>query len=285
VCKETEVEVFLLRCVEKGQGARGKGQEVKSLWNALIRPGKKVSIGDKIMIDQLEVVVKEKHDDGVVCLEFPLDESGVLSFTDSHGSIPIPPYVSEIPDDANKYQTVYAQEVGSVAAPTAGFHFTNELLDQIKEKGIEIVFVTLHVGIGTFRPVQTETIEEHTMHAEFVQIPALTAHIINAAKNEHRRVIAVGTTTVRSLEGAALQNNDGLYLSERGFVGDVNMFIKPGFEFQIIDALITNFHLPKSTLLVLVSAFAGREHVLHAYEEAVKNQYRFFSFGDAMFLK
>lgn len=285
---ETQIEIFLLRCISipvRDGRDHPVQMETHSTWQALLRPGKKVQVGDVILIGDLEIVVREKHEDGVALLEFPLDEAGVLLFTDTHGSIPVPPYVDEVPDDANKYQTVYAREVGSVAAPTAGFHFTNELLEKIKAKGVEIVFVTLHVGIGTFRPVQTETIEEHIMHAEFVQISPMTAHIINAAKNEGRRVIAVGTTTVRSLEGAALQNTDGLYLSERGFTGDVNMFIKPGFAFQVVDALITNFHLPKSTLLVLVSAFAGREHVLAAYEEAVREGYRFFSFGDAMFIR
>lgn len=268
-------EIFLLRCLQNSE---------TSLWSALLRPGKKVLVGDHLFVDDVQIEVKAKHEDGIVELVFPMNEANVLLFTDVHGSIPIPPYVSEVPDEANKYQTVYAREVGSVAAPTAGFHFTEELLEKIKAKGVQICFVTLHVGIGTFRPVQTETIEEHTMHSEFVQIPAMTAHIINAAKNEGRRVIAVGTTTVRSLEGAAQQNTDGLYLSERGFVGDVNIFIKPGFQFQIIDALITNFHLPKSTLLILISAFAGREQVFHAYESAVQEKYRFFSFGDAMFI-
>ena len=306
------VEIFLLRCVGKQQSSKVAEQQSKttagqqSLWQALLRPGKKVLVGDVITIDDIEVIVREKHDDGVAILEFPLDEASVLSFTDTHGSIPIPPYVDEVPDDANKYQTVYAREVGSVAAPTAGFHFTNELLDKLKAKDVQTVFVTLHVGIGTFRPVQTETIEEHVMHAEFVQIPASTTLAINNAKKEGRRVIAVGTTTVRSLEGAALSNSPspfeavrgseepsgsrrgegrGEVLQSNGFIGDINMFIKPGFEWKVIDALITNFHLPKSTLLVLVSAFAGREHVLHAYEEAVRNSYRFFSFGDSMFIR
>ncbi|OGL96946.1 tRNA preQ1(34) S-adenosylmethionine ribosyltransferase-isomerase QueA [Candidatus Uhrbacteria bacterium RIFOXYB2_FULL_45_11] len=285
-----EMEIFLLRCVPPPliEGRVGVG----CVWQALLRPGKKVQVGDVIMIDDLEIAVREKHEDGVALLEFPLDEAGVLAFTDTHGSIPIPPYVSEVPDDANKYQTVYAREVGSVAAPTAGFHFTRELLEKIKAKGVELAFVTLHVGIGTFRPVQSETIEEHTMHAEFVTISKETSEQINRAKQEGRRVIAVGTTTVRSLEGAAMSSSPspfegegrGEVLPSNGFVGDVNMFIKPGFEFKVIDALITNFHLPKSTLLVLVSALAGREHVLHAYEEAVREQYRFFSFGDAMFV-
>jgi len=279
VCHDSEIEVFLLRCVSQ------KVETGRSVWQALIRPGKKVQVNDVIVLNNLGVVVKEKHEDGVVLVEFPLDEAGVLSFTDIHGEIPIPPYVDEKPKSIEQYQTVYAKETGSVAAPTAGFHFTNELLDQIKEKGIEIVFVTLHVGIGTFRPMKTDVIDDHVMHSEFVSIPSLSAHSINTAKNEGRRVIAVGTTTIRSLEGAALMNNDGGYLSERGFEGDINMFIKPGFEFKIIDALITNFHLPKSTLLVLVSAFAGRDHIMHAYQEAIENGYRFFSFGDAMFIR
>ena len=282
-------EIFLWGCVS-WVGSADPTHNTGSIWQALLRPGKKISVGDMITIGNvgdgrdrpLQIIVREKHEDGVALLEFPLDEAGVLAFTDSHGSIPVPPYVDEVPDDANKYQTVYAREVGSVAAPTAGFHFTRELLEKIKAKGVEIAFVTLHVGIGTFRPVQTETIEEHAMHAEFVQISPMTARVINAAKNEGRRVIAVGTTTVRSLEGAAMLSG-GKLLEE--FSGDVNMFIKPGFEFNVIDALITNFHLPKSTLLVLVSALAGRENILCAYEEAVHEKYRFFSFGDAMFIR
>lgn len=286
-------EVFLLRCVRDGVFLPLAKGEVRrgSVWQALIRPAKKIQVGDIIKIKNVEIVVREKHDEGVVLLEFPMDEAGVLSFTDLYGSIPIPPYVSEVPDDVNKYQTVYAREVGSVAAPTAGFHFTRELLDSIKQKGIEIVFVTLHVGIGTFRPMQSETIEDHTMHSEFVQIPKETVSVINRAKSEGRRVIAVGTTTVRSLEGVAALSSSckgevwrGL-LPEHGFSGDVNLFITPGFVFKVIDALITNFHLPKSTLLVLVSAFAGRENVLCAYDIAVKKKYRFFSFGDVMFIR
>lgn len=316
-------EIFLLRCVDVvGAGlalpaALPAGRQVSahSKWQALIRPAKKIQVGDIIKIKNVEIVVREKQDDGVVILEFPMDETEALSFTDLYGSIPIPPYVSEVPDDTEKYQTVYAREVGSVAAPTAGFHFTNDLLNRLKQKGIEIAFVTLHVGIGTFRPMQSETIEEHIMHCEFVQIPVETAEIINRAKKEKRRVIAVGTTTVRSLEGVALicylnKKNEKFVsyrasdcqfsrdippfvgmtekqriLPESGFVGDVNLFITPGFDFKIIDGLITNFHLPKSTLLVLVSTFAGRENVLRAYDEAIKNDYRFFSFGDAMFIR
>jgi S-adenosylmethionine:tRNA ribosyltransferase-isomerase len=175
------------------------------------------------------------------------------------------------------YQTVYARETGSIAAPTAGFHFTPELIEKLKAKGVEFAYVTLHVGIGTFRPVKTATLEEHEMHSEFVQISSETAAKIRAVKQKGQRVIAVGTTTVRALEGSGVPQD--------GFVGDVNLFITPGFEFKIIDALITNFHLPKSTLLVLASAFAGRENILAAYNEAVEKQYRFFSFGDGMFIR
>ncbi len=292
-------EIFLLRCQSNSSQA-GSGDPTHSLWQSLIRPGKKINVGDKIQIADIEIIVKEKNDDGVALLEFPLDEAGVLLFTDAHGEIPIPPYVDEKPKTIEQYQTVYAKETGSVAAPTAGFHFTNELLEKIKAKGVEIAFVTLHVGIGTFRPMKSDSIEEHVMHAEFVQISPEVAQQINKAKQEKRRVIAVGTTTVRSLEGAALSMRsspltegesregssvDNDVLPRNGFSADVNMFITPGFEFKVIDALITNFHLPKSTLLVLVSAFAGREHMLAAYEEAIKNEYRFFSFGDAMFLR
>ena len=306
-----EFEIFLLRCDSSyGWGPQTPHVQSSSIWQSLIRPGKKINVGDKIKIADVEIIVKEKNDDGVALLEFPLDEAGVLSFTDAHGEIPIPPYVDEKPTSIEKYQTVYAKETGSVAAPTAGFHFTNELLEKIKAKGVEIAFVTLHVGIGTFRPMKSDTIEEHTMHAEFVQISPEVAQQINKAKQEKRCVIAVGTTTVRSLEGAAQSTLLHLERSERssgdgkiplvvgmkhsekndpipadGFSADVNMFITPGFEFKVIDALITNFHLPKSTLLVLVSAFAGREHMLAAYEEAIKNEYRFFSFGDAMFVR
>ena len=271
-----EFEIFLLRC---------ESTTTNSEWQSLIRGAKKINVGDKIKIDDIEIIVKEKREDGIVVVEFPMNESEVLAFTDLHGSIPIPPYVDEKPVSIDQYQTVYAKETGSVAAPTAGFHFTTELLDRLKAKGIEIAFVTLHVGIGTFRPMQSETIEEHTMHSEFVNISPEVAQQINRAKAEGRRVIAVGTTTVRSLEGAAMLNQTGSILPENGFHADVNMFIKPGFEFKVIDALITNFHLPKSTLLVLVSALAGRDHMLAAYEEAIEHDYRFFSFGDAMFIR
>ncbi len=268
--KKVELEVFLLR----GEGTR---------WSAMVRPGKKVAAGDWIDLRGMVAVVVEKREDGVVTLEMNATVEEVIAFADAHGEIPVPPYVDKAPAKLDEYQTVYAKTVGSVAAPTAGFHFTDNLIAALKAKGVQFEFVTLHVGIGTFRPVKTETLEEHVMHAEFASIDAETTGRINAAKREVRRVIAVGTTTVRVLEGVAARS--GGALPDDGFVGDVNLFITPGFEFKVIDALITNFHLPKSTLLVLVSAFAGRENVVAAYEEAVRLGYRFFSFGDAMFIR
>lgn len=258
------IEVFLLR----GEGTR---------WSALLRPGRKVKVGDALDLGGMVATVAAKNEDGTAELEMDRGFDEVLSFTDAHGSIPVPPYVDKAPEKLEDYQTVYAKETGSVAAPTAGFHFTPELIASLKETGVQFEFVTLHVGIGTFRPVKTETLEEHEMHREYVSIDAATAGRIWAAKREGCRVIAVGTTTVRALEGSGVP--------ESGFAGDVNLFITPGFDFKIIDGLITNFHLPKSTLLVLVSAFAGRDHVIAAYEEAVRLGYRFFSFGDAMFVR
>lgn len=256
------IEVFLLR----GEGTRR---------SALLRPGRKAKVGDALDLGGLVATVAEKREDGVATLAFDVGVEEVLAFTDAHGEIPVPPYVEKAPEKLEDYQTVYAKNVGSVAAPTAGFHFTPELIDALKAKGVQFEFVTLHVGIGTFRPVKADTLEEHEMHAEFVAIDAGTAGRISQAKREGRRVIAVGTTTVRALEGT--EGREG--------ARDVNLFITPGFDFKVIDGLITNFHLPKSTLLVLVSAFAGRENVLRAYEEAVRLGYRFFSFGDAMFIR
>ncbi len=268
--KKIELEVFLLR----GEGTR---------WSAMVRPGKKVAVGDWIDLRGMVATVVEKREDGVVTLEMNATVDEVIAFANSHGEIPVPPYVDKAPAKLDDYQTVYAKTVGSVAAPTAGFHFTDELIAKLKAKGVQFEFVTLHVGIGTFRPVKTDTLEEHEMHAEFVTVDAETAGRINAAKREGRRVVSVGTTTVRVLEGVAAQS--GGSIPNDGFSGDVNLFITPGFDFKVIDALITNFHLPKSTLLVLVSAFAGRENVIAAYEEAVRLGYRFFSFGDAMFIR
>ncbi len=266
-----EFEVFLLRPVADAlPGA--------AVWHALVRPGKLVHVGNNIQLaDGVMATVVDKLSDGSVRLSFLMSNEEVIDFANRYGEIPVPPYVEKAPENFNDYQTVYARETGSVAAPTAGFHFTPELIEKLKGKGVQFAYVTLHVGIGTFRPVKTATLEEHEMHSEFVEVTPETAAIIHAAKREGRRVVAVGTTTVRALEGSGVP--------ETGFVGDVNMFITPGYAFKIVDALITNFHLPKSTLLVLVSAFAGRENILAAYNEAVEKDYRFFSFGDAMFIR
>ncbi len=269
------VEVFVLRISD------GEIQ-------ALIKPGRKFPVGGIITIAGHEFVVHEKSEDGIVILKTGLSGADMLAFCDAHGQIPTPPYVSTKLDDADKYQTIYAKQVGSVAAPTAGFHFTPELLEKIQAKGIQVEEVVLHVGIGTFRPVKTETLEEHEMHSEWVSLPADTADRINQAKSEGRRIIAVGTTTTRVLEGIAASRDvraDFDVGPLRGYEGEINIFITPGFQFRVVDALITNFHLPKSTLLVLVSSFSTREYMLAAYESAKANDYRFFSFGDAMFIR
>lgn len=274
------VELFLLR----PQG---------DTWDVLVKPGRHVSVGDVVHVGDFTGTVMSKST--VVSVQFDLPSEDLMEYANAHGEIPVPPYVHEVPAILEDYQTVYAREVGSVAAPTAGFHFTQELLSKIHDKGIEIHYVTLHVGLGTFRPMKSETIEEHEMHAECVSISPETAQAINRAKQEGRRVIAVGTTTVRTLEGVARQNVTKFLICEKklphsilpyvGFSSDLNLFITPGFAFKVVDALITNFHLPKSTLLVLVSAFAGRDRILAAYKEAIREQYRFFSFGDAMFIR
>ena len=272
-----EMEIFLLR-------------ERDGLWEALARPGRKLKVG--LVLDvgawnamPLRAVVKQKNEDGTVLLDFGVSKEEVLKLCEAHGEVPIPPYVEKTPSAMENYQTVYAKTTGAVAAPTAGFHFTNGLLETIRQKGVQLEFVTLHVGLGTFLPVKTATLEEHKMHAEFVEIDQGTAERINTAKQEGRRIIAVGTTVVRTLEAVTRLRQGFVRQAEvRPYSGDVNIFITPGFDFKIVDAMITNFHLPKSTLLALVSAFAGREFVLEAYELAKKNAYRFYSFGDAMFI-
>ena len=255
---------------------------------ALVKPGRKYPKGSVIEIAGHGFTVNEKHEDGVCVLGTKMTAVEMLAFCDANGDIPTPPYVEGSLKDESKYQTIYAKQVGSVAAPTAGFHFTPELLEKIKAKDVQIEEVVLHVGIGTFRPVQAETLEEHEMHSEWVSLSSDTANRINTAKREGRRIIAVGTTTTRVLEGIAATRGVGVDLGVdplQGYEGEINIFITPGFKFRVIDALITNFHLPKSTLLVLVSAFAGRESMLAAYESAKANSYRFFSFGDAMFIR
>lgn len=260
------VEVFVLRIQE-------------GVCEVLVRPGKRFPVGSTIALWGKVFTVTAKAADGVVTIRTDLTAADMLAFCDAHGQIPTPPYVEQ-GMNADAYQTVYAKQVGSVAAPTAGLHFTPELLERIRAKGVQIEEVTLHVGLGTFRPVQVATLEEHEMHSEWVSITEDTAGRIRAAKAQGRRVIAVGTTTIRVLEGVAAVQGE-----LKAFEGEVNIFITPGWKFRVIDACITNFHLPKSTLLVLIAAFAGREHVLAAYEEAKREGYRFYSFGDAMFVR
>ena len=265
---DAKIEVLLLKRKEN------------DVWETLVKPGKKakpgaqISFGDGLLIGEVIDVVEE----GNRLIKFQYN--GIFEeVLDQLGEMPLPPYITHHLEDKNRYQTVYATHTGSAAAPTAGLHFTPELLQQIEEKGVKIARVTLHVGLGTFRPVKVENILEHHMHSEFYQIEEEAAQTINEAKDSGHRVICVGTTSCRTIESAA--ENGRL----RATSGWTDIFIYPGYEFKILDCLITNFHLPESTLIMLVSALAGREHVLDAYAEAVKERYRFFSFGDAMFIK
>ena len=251
------------------------------IWETLVKPGKKAKPGTKISFGEGLLIgeVLDVVDEGNRLIQFSYE--GIFEeILDQLGQMPLPPYITHQLEDKNRYQTVYAKHSGSAAAPTAGLHFTPELLEEIKESGVEIAHVTLHVGLGTFRPVKVENIQEHHMHSEFYRIEASEAEKINRAKREGHRVICVGTTSCRTVESAA--KPDGT-LSECS--GWTEIFIYPGYRFKVLDSLLTNFHLPESTLIMLVSALAGREHVLHAYEEAVKERYRFFSFGDAMLIR
>lgn len=271
-------------------GARPSGGKVEFLlltrkdekkWEVLVKPGKKARPGDEIIFGEgiLKAKVEEVIEDGNRIVSFEYD--GIFEeVLDRLGEMPLPPYIHEKLKDRERYQTVYSKHEGSAAAPTAGLHFTKELLQQIKDKGVKIAYVTLHVGLGTFRPVKVEDVLNHEMHSEFYQIDEENAALINETKKAGGRIISVGTTSTRTLESNA---------DEKGFVsarsGWTNIFIYPGYTFKCIDALITNFHLPESTLIMLVSALAGKEHTLAAYNEAVNEDYRFFSFGDAMFIK
>lgn len=251
------------------------------IWETLVKPGKKAKPGTKISFGEGLLIgeVLDVVDEGNRLIQFSYE--GIFEeILDQLGQMPLPPYITHQLEDKNRYQTVYAKHSGSAAAPTAGLHFTPELLEEIKESGVEIAHVTLHVGLGTFRPVKVENIQEHHMHSEFYRIEASEAEKINRAKREGHRVICVGTTSCRTVESAA--KPDGT-LSECS--GWTEIFIYPGYRFKVLDCILTNFHLPESTLIMLVSALAGREHVLHAYEEAVKERYRFFSFGDAMLIR
>lgn len=266
--KEESIEVFLLNNIE------GKK------WEVLVRPGKKMKIGSQVIFsDDLSCEVIDIKEDGNRVIEF--DYEGVFGeILDRLGNIPLPPYIKEKLKDPEDYQTVYSKNPGSVAAPTAGLHFTKELLEKIEAKGVKLAFLTLNVGLGTFRPVNEEEITDHKMHSEFYTLNQETADIINSAHENGKRVIAVGTTSVRTLE--SIYEKCGEIRADSGWT---EIFIYPGFEYKAVDCLITNFHLPKSTLIMLVAAFTSREIILDAYKYAVEEKYRFFSFGDCMFIK
>ena len=249
-------------------------------WECLVKPGKKMQVGQDVIFGngELTATVVAVQDDGNRVVEFHY-EGIFLEVLERLGKMPLPPYIRAELEDQERYQTVYSKESGSAAAPTAGLHFTNELLDQIRAKGVKTAFVTLHVGLGTFRPVKAETIAEHHMHAELCMISEETASILNETKQNGGRIICVGTTSCRTLE--SLVNEDGSFEAKSKWT---EIFIYPGYQFKAMQGLITNFHLPESTLVMLVSAFAGKENVLNAYAEAVRERYRFFSFGDAMYI-
>ena len=262
------IEVLLLKNLEGDK------------WEALTKPARRVKVGSIVSFGDgsLKCRCVEEKDEGIRVFELIYD--GILyEILDKLGAMPLPPYIHEKLEDQGRYQTVYAKNVGSAAAPTAGLHFTTELMNSLREKGINICYVTLHVGLGTFRPVNVENILEHHMHSEYYEIEEETCNIIKETKRRGNRVVAVGTTTVRTLE--TVMNK---YSELKPCMGNTDIFIYPGYEFKIVDNLITNFHLPKSTLIMLISALAGRENVLSAYKEAVDNKYRFFSFGDSMFI-
>ena len=262
------IEVLLLK---------RKGDDV---WETLVKPGRKAKPGTRILFGDgcLQAEVLDVVEEGNRLIRFSYE--GIFEeVLDRLGEMPLPPYITHKLQDKNRYQTVYARYEGSAAAPTAGLHFTKELLQKISDKGVDIAYVTLHVGLGTFRPVKADNILEHHMHAEYYQVTEEAAEKINRAKASGGRVICVGTTSCRTVESAA--GDDGTL---KAGCGNTEIFIYPGYRFKVLDCLITNFHLPESTLVMLVSALAGREHVLHAYEEAIRLKYRFFSFGDAMFL-
>ncbi len=264
------IEVLLLKQLEKNR------------WETLVKPAKRVKIGTTISFGDglLRATCTDVLDHGGRIFEFSY-EGIFYEVLEKLGEMPLPPYIHEKLEDRERYQTVYAKEIGSAAAPTAGLHFTEEILEKIRNKGVEIVFITLHVGLGTFRPVSSETIEEHEMHSEFYSISESAAETINRVKEQGGNVIAVGTTSTRTLETVA-SKYDGKIKAEQGWT---DIFIYPGYEFKWIDGLITTFHLPKSPLVMLVSALAGKETIVHAYSEAIKERYRFFSFGDAMFIR
>jgi S-adenosylmethionine:tRNA ribosyltransferase-isomerase len=264
-----KIEFLLLKRIEKDK------------WECLAKPGKTAKVGRRFIFGEgkLKAEVVEVKENGNRIVEFFYD--GIFEeVLDALGEMPLPPYIHERLEDRERYQTVYSKENGSAAAPTAGLHFTKELLEEIKNKGINVAYVTLHVGLGTFRPVKVESLEEHEMHSEFYVLSKESADIINETKKRGNAIISVGTTSTRTLE--TIGDEDGFVKEQSGWT---NIFIYPGYKFKVVDNLITNFHLPESTLIMLVSTLAGKENVMNAYKEAVKEKYRFFSFGDAMFIK
>lgn len=284
VLNDTRVLPARLYGEKEGTGGKMEFVLLKQIdlnrWEVMVRPGKKAKEGKTFVFGDglLKGTVEKVMDNGNRQVFFEY-EGNFYDVIDRIGLMPLPPYITESLNDRERYQTVYAKHLGSAAAPTAGLHFTQDLLHRLEEKGVKIVYCTLHVGIGTFRPVKAEHVEDHRMHSEHYTLTQEAADTINAAKAAGKRVIAVGTTSCRTLE--SIGKEDGTVEATQG---DTSIFIYPGYRFKVIDGLITNFHLPQSTLVMLVSAFSTREHVLHAYEEAIKERYRFFSFGDAMFL-
>ena len=266
--KDESIEVFLLHNIE------GKK------WEVLVRPGKKMKIGTEVIFsDELSAKVIDIKEDGNRVVEFSYE--GIFNeILDKLGNVPLPPYIKEKLKDPEEYQTVYSKNPGSVAAPTAGLHFTKDLLKRIEEKGVKLAFLTLNVGLGTFRPVNEEDITDHKMHSEFYTLNKETAEIINNAKKNNKKIIAVGTTSIRTLE--SVYKKCGEIIEDSGWT---DIFIYPGFEYKVVDSVITNFHLPKSTLIMLVAAFTSKDIILNAYNYAVKEKYRFFSFGDCMLIQ
>ncbi len=284
VMNNTRVIPARLHGVKEGSGGRIEFLLLKRLdintWNVILKPGKRARTGARFVFGDglLRAEIIEVKPDGNRIVRFEYD--GVWEeLLDKLGEMPLPPYIKEKLEDKERYQTVYSKIEGSAAAPTAGLHFTNELLDEIKKKGVNTAYLTLHVGLGTFRPVSVENVEDHVMHTEHYEVTPEAADIINRTREAGGRIIAVGTTSVRTLETVA--DESGFMRPE---IGDTSIFIYPGYKFKITDRIITNFHLPESTLLMLVSAFAGKENIFKAYETAVKEKYRFFSFGDAMMI-
>ncbi|MCB2309761.1 tRNA preQ1(34) S-adenosylmethionine ribosyltransferase-isomerase QueA [Clostridium tagluense] len=284
VLNDTRVLPARLLGVKEGTGGKMEFLLLKRIdinhWETLVKPGKKAKIGTRFIFGngELKAEVISISEGGSRIVEFEFE--GIFeAVLDKLGEMPLPPYITEKLEDKERYQTVFSKQIGSAAAPTAGLHFTEDLLSKIKAKGVKIAFVTLHIGLGTFRPVKAEKVEEHEMHSEYYVLNKQTADVINETKEKGGRIIAVGTTSNRTLESIA--NENGRVEEKSGWT---DIFIYPGYKFKIVDALITNFHLPESTLIMLVSAFAGQNLVMGAYDMAVKEKYRFFSFGDAMFL-